>query len=302
VAVALLPAVLYALVIQGRVEGIVGKEIPTHEWVTAPVKLDREGVGSEEAIGALEGSVAARYVRLRDELVRRVESDPAVADVVLSTATPNGEPTMRVELENTRAGTSADTVVAPPAGRAVGSSRVAIDYFDSFGVPVLLGRGFQTSDATDDAIAVIVNRSFVQWVLGGGEALGRRIRQASSGREGSLEYVKAGPWLEIVGVVADFPSPESATDVRPKVYQSLSASDAGQVTLGIRIRNAAPATFAPKLREIAVAVDPMLRLDPVRPLDQALSVDRFVGDRECVVALGGWHLRAHVVHDRASPS
>ena len=274
VAVALLPAVLYALVIQGRVDGIVGKEIPTHEWVTAALKLDREGIGSEEAIGALEGSVAARYVRLRDELVRRVESDPAVADVVLATAAPNGEPTMRVELENTRAGTSADTVVAPPAGRAVGNSRVAIDYFDSFGVPVLVGRGFQTSDATDDAIAVIVNRSFVQSVLGGGEALGRRIRSAASGREGSPEYVKAGPWLEIVGVVADFPAPESATDVRPKVYRSLTVADGGPVTLGVRIRNAAPATFAPRLRELAVAVDPMLRLDAVRPLDQALSVDR----------------------------
>ena len=274
VAVALLPVVLYAIVVQQRVEGIMGMEIPTHDWVTASVRLDREGVGSEEAIDDLTGPAAARYVQVRDELKRRLESDPAVSRVVVASAAPNDEPRIPIEVENSGVAAGADSVVAPSAGRAVGASRVGVDYFDGFGVPLLVGRGFQSSDATDDAIAVIVNRSFVQTVLSGGDALGRRVRRAASGREGSPERQPAGPWLEIVGVVADFPSPESATDVRPKMYQALRANDPRPVAFGVRVRNAAPATFGPRLREVAVAVDPMLRLDAVRALDKALSVER----------------------------
>jgi len=46
---------------------------------------------------------------------------------------------------------------------------------------------------------VIVNRSFAAEVLRGGEAVGRRIRYRTDG-----DSVR--PWLDIVGVVEDFPA------------------------------------------------------------------------------------------------
>jgi putative ABC transport system permease protein len=284
VAVAILPVVLYALLVQRRVEGIVGPQIPTSEWVTASLRLDREGVGTEEAINDLGGASAARYVALRDELVRRLEADPGVADVVLASATPNAEPRMRVEVDSAGASARPDTAIAASAGHSVEVARVDRDFFRSFGVPVLVGRGFSASDASADAVAVIVNRSFVQWVLGGENAHGRRIRRAAEGREGSAERRPPGPWLEIVGVVPDFPSPESATDVRPKLYQPLLLDGASPVTLAVRVRGASPETFGNRMRELAIAVDPMLRLDAVRALDKTLSVER-LSDRMVLIAV-----------------
>lgn len=51
---------------------------------------------------------------------------------------------------------------------------------------------------------MVVNRSFVEQILAGGDALGTRFRyvRAPAGREpGGAE---AGDWYEIVGMVSDF--------------------------------------------------------------------------------------------------
>ena len=79
-------------------------------------------------------------------------------------------------------------------------------------------------------------------------------------------------WVEIVGVVGDFPphgmEPGQAD---AKIYHALGPGRVHPATLAIRLRGTDPTSFAPKLRDITAAVDPTLRADAVLPLDKVLT-------------------------------
>jgi hypothetical protein len=103
---------------------------------------------------------------------------------------------------------------------------------------------------------------FAERVLGGGPVLGHRIRfldRRSGGESGEFE---AGPWLEIVGVVPDFTLQHDFDAADPELYLPMSLADAPTVLgLAVRIRGGSTPAFAGRLRDVAAAVDPALRLD-----------------------------------------
>ena len=70
------------------------------------------------------------------------------------------------------------------------------------------------------------------------------------------------------------------TLVRPRLYYPVAASQAADVWLKVRVRaSAAPADFAPRLRALAVSVDPDLRLG------MTYSADYFERQSELAVRL-----------------
>ena len=298
VAVAILPVTLTGIGEWVR-HGVAEPRFATKEFLTASLHLDRDGAATDDP-AEYKGEFATRYANLRAELVRRLEVEPGVADVVLTSAVPGDEPSIRIEVEGSPTATMPNGATrSGSAGHRVGVSRVDLDFFGAFGVPILAGRGFEAGDLSAEATAVIVNQSFVKRVLegGGGDALGRRVRVAGRDRDASPESVQQEPWYEIVGVVPDFPTPTDPGALRPKLYQPMfrEAADPGTrrtalrrtlsrtqpmlpeaahpVTLAVRVRGAAPATFAGRLEELTVAVDPMLRLGGVGALDESLRED-----------------------------
>ena len=54
-------------------------------------------------------------------------------------------------------------------------SIVGKDYFDTAGIPILVGRAFREEDETDDSRVVIVSQKLVQDVWREGDSLGRTI-------------------------------------------------------------------------------------------------------------------------------
>ena len=294
IAVAILPVALHGIGEWVRHE-VTGPAASTKEFLTATLHLDREGTVSSDA-----DTGDTRYAVLEEELVRRLEAEPGVSHVVRTSAVPGDEPSVRIETERAAQASDRDAV-AGAAGRAVGVARVDLGFFAAFDVPILAGRSFLPGDADAAATAVIVNRSFVQQVIGGGDPLGRRVRRVF---QASVANAQTSRWYEIVGVVPDFPHATHASDLAPRLYQPM-LRDAGQplvkrtvlrralsrtqpmlaetghaVTLAIRVRGAAPATFAGRLRELAVAVDPMLRLSAVATLDgtlrEKMAVNRLI--------------------------
>jgi hypothetical protein len=144
--------------------------------------------------------------------------------------------------------------------------------------PLGAGRRFQAADAAAAPGAVqtpvIVNRSFVDKVLGGGDPLGRRVRHAAEAGGADPEGARREPWYEIVGVVPDFPLPSNLQrQVEPRLYHPLVPGATHPVTVIVRVRGAPAEGFAGRLREVTAAVDPMLRLGGVGTLDDTLDAE-----------------------------
>lgn len=191
------------------------------------------------------------------DLLRRLEGLPEVEQVTFAAVLPGRGSFVEVE------------GVPAPAGSAIGhrvrSSGTGLGYLDAFGSRILAGRNFQPADADTASTAVIVSETFVRQVLGGSNALGRRLRFAAQQNRAGADTAKPGRWFEIVGVSADLETNRiDPALVRPAVWYAVAPSQAHlaqRVDVELRLRRpTTPADFVPKLRRTAAAVDPTLRL------------------------------------------
>jgi predicted permease len=264
--VAFAVAVLPAAVSVGRMTVAYGFADPgfaADQFLTARLLMDYEVPRSAET-DAYWNAFYSRHRELQAELVRRLDDEPGVTDVIVTLGPPGMEPIVRIEVEN-----------AADAQLRVGVGRVDIDFFDAFDVPVLSGRRFHPADV--GATTVIINESLAQWV-GDGNVLGRRIRFVNRGLTTNPDEVKA-PWYEIVGIVSDFSSQMEPDRTVAKVYQAMAPGDVYPSTLTMRIESGAPLTFSPRLAEITTTIDPALRLDDVLTLEQVMREEQ-----------GGWRI------------
>lgn len=184
------------------------------------------------------------FARTQAELIRRIAAEPGVLGVTYASAPPRSGEGMRIEVEGGVTAADASGVVALSSG-------VAPDYFDVFGARMLAGRPFAPGDAPDGAAAV-VSRSFVRRFLGGGAALGRRVRTTAIAAGDS---VQPGPWLEIVGVVDDLYDQSSEAFQSPAIYLRTELG-AEPVSVAIRTRGTHPEVLVPRLWGIAGEVAP----------------------------------------------
>lgn len=236
---------------------------PAEDYLVASLRMDGLGDVAAEAPWDRERSIdgegdardrgLARFGERVRELVRRLEAEPAVAGATFTSGITGQHGAVRVE-----------GMAAPaesPAGHRIPSSGVWQGYFDLFEARVLAGRAFQPGDFADGATAVVVTQTFANQVLDGGRAVGRRIRWVDP--ESSTDEAESAPerWHEIVGVVEDMVVNRAAPEkVRPVVYYPVTPGQADWARVVVRVRNGGAAAFTPRLREVAAAVDPGLRL------------------------------------------
>jgi hypothetical protein len=152
----------------------------------------------------------------------------------------------------------------------VSTARIDPSYFDVLDAPILAGRRFHSGDLSPDARAVIVDRGFVDQVLLGRNAVGRRVRFAKEQRGGDLSD-DARPWYEIVGVVKELGMGGATQRGRAAgFYLPAVPGSAGPTNMLVHARGD-PMSLAPRLRTIAMAVDPTLRLSELQRVDQVTS-------------------------------
>jgi hypothetical protein len=202
------------------------------------------------AAAVYERELAARFEKARGELVTGLESEPVVDDVTVAATIPGSEPKARIAIDG--AGNSHSDAVE------VHVNRVAADFFDAFGARVIAGRGVRDSDSGGSTQAVVVNRAFVNQLLGGANAVGRRLHYVDA----STREPAAGASItqyEIVGVVSDLGTNSIRTDlVDPVFYHPLRPST--QATALIRMRGNDAMQLSSRLRDLTMALDPTLRL------------------------------------------
>ena len=230
---------------------------PAEAFFTATLDMDRlDGVAASR-----DTVPATRAVRLETRyraLADRLRQDPGVLDVTYADQMPQLTPS------NFRAIEMDPGPAAEPRERCVGcdyAKVVSVDprFFDVVGAPVIRGRVFTTADAEQRTRAVLVNEYFVRQVLGGRNPIGRRFR-FSAAREPTAES-----WYEIVGVVPDLSVSDNGTTYGRRIYLTALPREMRPLRVAIHVRGD-PQRFAVRLRELAQATDPALRVIDPKPL------------------------------------
>lgn len=280
--VALLPPTL-ALAWESVRHGTAESGFAAEEYLTALVGMDREVPPTAEA-EAYQREVATRFANHQAELVRRLEALPGVTGTTFAMNLPGEEPTVWIEIEGVAPPKTRSTKISASGlaaregttlGQEVGYNRVGENFFDVFDVPLLAGRRFHSGDLEAGASFVIVNRNLVDQFLGGGNALGRRLRYVGRGGDARPGDVELGRWYEIVGVVGNLPRNAMEPGLsKARLYHPAAPGEILPVQFALRVRGTAPETLAGRLREITLALDGTLRLHQVLPLDEVYDQER----------------------------
>jgi predicted permease len=237
--------------------------LPAEEYLTVRLEMDGDGMrgGAEE-----DDTFRARYGAAYGALATQLAREPGVSGVTVAENVPGfWHRRWRVDVED------------PPAGAAAQPGALAqiaaVDpaFFEVMGVDLVAGRAFGSVDFEGETRAVIVNESFVERFLGGGNAIARRLRyRTSSTAYGPPDDGAPPEWLEVVGVTRDIAMYGDATSVTDNagIYEALRPGARYPVRLAIHVPGAA-ADFVPRLRAAALHVAPQLRLRRPIPLSQA---------------------------------
>jgi putative ABC transport system permease protein len=226
------------------------------------------GVPADRYLTATLGQESSMPRARFEALVRRVHDElaatPGIGSVTLADYLPfgwNGHYMITVEGDATLPMTDDHGT-----GHQISTASVMPDYFAAFEAEPLAGRLFTSGDYVGPPRVVVVNQSFVEKVLGGRNAIGRRFYYTWA--SGGAQTVPTGPtptWFEIVGVVRDMgmavpPSPKTAG-----VYQPLFLRGVNTVSVAARV-NGDMTAASNALRLITRNADPTLRVADVEPL------------------------------------
>lgn len=219
--------------------------IPAEEYLAVEVRIPMGHIRGE-AVEEQRRTIQ-RWAAIQSALVERLRAEPGVRSVAVADALPRMEPrALPFEVEGVEASPDSRT-------RWVRTVRVDLDFFDALGQPILTGRAFTRADLKADASAIIVNTVFADRELGGKDPLGQRIRFTTP-RGGD-----DAPWLRIVGVVGHLGTNMVNPEGGPAVYLPAPPGTLNPAQFGIHV-GPSPGRLAPRLREIAAAVDPNLIL------------------------------------------
>jgi putative ABC transport system permease protein len=266
------PAIVYMVQWQLRHTQAFDVGFAAEEYLAVQIETDAPIGATSTNDGARDAQRAAWGATLQ-ELRRRVETQPEVAGVAFVDRLPGGDrPDMFVELSYDGGATGQIAVApdtsSPPPSRVVTVAAVEPSYFDALGAPIAAGRAFTAADMAPGVNVAIVDPGFVDLVLQGRNPVGQQVRFLDDGNEATAN---TNPWFEIIGVVKDLDlgSP-NRKDRAAGLYMPTPVERFSEVYMLVHARGE-PMALSPKVREIAAAVDPTLRLSDFQRGDEALK-------------------------------
>jgi putative ABC transport system permease protein len=202
----------------------------------------------------------ARYVTEEDwrnvgaRLLERLGSQPELLSAAVSSSFPLDPDavTYRPWIEQFDAG-------GGPPGVTAAVRIVTPEYFETLGIPILVGRGFEDSDNDSAPLVAVVSLSFARRRWGEDNAIGKVIS-----RRGGAEIAT------IVGVVGDVKEFGLNRDTPDEVYAPV-AQHPGHVG-AVLVRSAGdPAATIEAVRRAIRDVDPEIAITRVETLNQTSS-------------------------------
>jgi putative ABC transport system permease protein len=211
--------------------------------------FDRDRVVTFTAYPGISGYTHEQGEKLRRALLDRVRALPGVASAATaSRAVMRG---------------SGVKVTLAPEGRKITAAdfantslnTVSAEYFDTMGMHILAGRGFQDFDRDSKPARVLVNETFAHQFFPGAEAVGRRV---GNGLQTSYE---------IIGVVNDAKYRSLREPMTPTLY-TFGSGDF--FVLCVRT-SARPETMIQPVRRAMAALDPALPFIEIHTLAEEVD-------------------------------
>ncbi|HEX9736955.1 MAG TPA: ABC transporter permease [Thermoanaerobaculia bacterium] len=200
-------------------------------------------------------------VRFHEQLEERLRSTPGILAVSVASSMPGSQ--VDASFYTLEGVEVVDKSTRPAAYHNI----VSPSYFDTFDVPLLAGRAFDSRDRADGQPVAIISQLFAEKVWPDADPLGERIRLAVD--EGELE----NPWRTVVGVVPNVAHNLFVRAPREMVYVPLAQT--GPATLRIGVRGTGePMSLATTLSEQVAATDPDIPAYNVKPLTDLIQADR----------------------------
>lgn len=135
---------------------------------------------------------------------------------------------------------------------------VSPDLTDMLGLAVLRGRMLSANDGPDAPRVALIARDLAEMYWPGEDAVGRHMQLGSEGK---------GPWVEIVGVVADVAPATASRRPAPYVYVPYPQNAITAMTVLLRT-DADPAVLAGLIRDGIRGVDPDQPVDRISTMKQ----------------------------------
>jgi putative ABC transport system permease protein len=196
----------------------------------------------------------------------RLRAMPGVRAVSVSTDLPIKDDGERRAFTPERAGEAGGL---PPS---IAVTWVNGDYFATFGIPIMKGRGFSAEDHAENRGAVIVSAALAERFWPGADPLGKRIKWGIA--------ASTAPWQTIVGVAGDVVDGPLGTEPPLHAYVPYSevpdAALAGPIAgllrgMSIAVRADIDATsLAASARQAISSLDRALAVSDVSTMDQVL--------------------------------
>lgn len=155
---------------------------------------------------------------------------------------------------------------------------VTAGYFETIGIPIRRGRGFEPSDVEDRPLVVAVNECMARMYWGAENPVGQRLRFEND------------EWRTIVGVVGDVRYKKLADQPKPEMYLPYQQVPNVEARPTIVVRTAMePTSVAAALRKAVSGVDPAIPMDQIETMQQLVRASvgqpRFVTTLLLVFAL-----------------
>ena len=192
-----------------------------------------------------------------EKTLQALRADPHFSDAALTT---------RFRLAISQNGNYEVEGAAAPDERARPNAAIepiSDGYFAALGLRMLDGRDFTSADAFDRPPVAIANTAFARRHFGNDSPLGRRVRLGGGNN--------LGQWITIVGVAPDtrMQGPYDGQSDGAGIFLPLAQSTQRWITIVVRGRGGAPATWADPLRQNMARLDRNL---PIYMIDTAATL------------------------------
>lgn len=190
-----------------------------------------------------------------ERLLTKVRSVPGVASAAFAYAPPLG-----YYGDSTHAiaeGALLDDGESPPV---VGVNTVGPGYFETLGIPLHEGRGFDTTETSSSTPVAVINQALAARLWPGDSAIGKRLRL----RQG-------GPLHEVVGVARNGRYRFIFEPQEPHLYLPLAQRYTALRVLHVKSASQPPTALVDSMREAVNAVDGAMPIFEVTPLTTALD-------------------------------